>query len=1451
MQRTTLMVAVVLVFCVLPPSVRTVLADTSFGEVTKLTASNGVSGDSLGKSVAIDGDTMVVGADGSTSSTGVVYVFVRNFGGTNNWGEVAILAASDGASYDQFGFSVAIDGDTVVVGSVSAAGVVAGAGAAYVFHRNHGGADNWGQVAKLVAPDGAYEDVFGHSVAIDGDSVVVGAALAGGGMSSDPGAAHIFRRNHGGADSWGQVTKLTGSLSTDWSNFGMSVAVENEIVFVGAPGDNVVYTFERNHGGADSWGETGQITASNTIHYNFGNEISVSGDWLAVGSYGGLTTGVVWLMERNQGGADNWGEVQRIEAPDGSTGSYFGISVSVSDNRLLVGAARSDAAATAGGAAHIFERNIGGPDNWGFSETVTGSGVAVNDYFGFSVALSGGTFVAGVLYDDDLGSSSGSAYVFSSCSGAALSWTETTKAVASDGFSGHQWAADIDFNGDIAVVGAEYDADLGDSAGAAYILMRNLGGPDNWGELKKIYAADGGLYHHFGQRVAMSGDTVVIGTWDDDSLGDNSGAAYVFSRNFGGTDNWGQVAKLTASDGLANAWFGYSVDIDEDIIVVGAPYDTGGIGEKAGAAYVFNRNQGGADNWGEVKKLTASDGFRWDMLGYAVTVSGDIAVAGAWWESDGGANESGAAYVFYRNLGGADNWGEIAKLKASDADTSDYFASALDLDNDTLVVGANSNDDAGFSSGSAYVFERNQGGADIWGEVAKLTASDDEAQDMFGSPDSVAVYGDIVVIGAYGDDDFGLSSGSVYVFERNAGGSDTWGETAKLNPSDSTSPQSFGSAVVLTSGTIMIAAKADASMGAVYFFDSGCPEYDFGDAEDPSFPTLMVSDGARHIIGGPLFLGSTVDQDLDGQPSAGADGDDDDPEGDDEDGVTFIKSILNGHTVGVDVEVSVAGLLNAWIDFENDGDWNDVGEQIFTDQPLTGGLNSLTFTVPGDAAAGETVAARFRVSTAGGLTFTGVAPDGEVEDHLVDIEELDYGDAPDPTFPSLIASDGARHVIGGPLFLGSLVDAEPDGQPTSAASGDDIDGTDDEDGFNIGLLPIGNRASGTIIASATGLVNGWVDFNGDGDWADAGEQIFTDYAVTAGDNPFLLDVPATAMPGHVIARIRIDSGGGLSPTGLAPDGEVEDHAVLIVELDWGDAPDPTYPTLGTSSGAYHIIGSGNPFLGASIDGETDGQPTAAADGDDVGGADDEDGIVFTSGLGAGLDATIEALATGAGLLDAWIDFNGDGDWADAGEQVFDGLPLVTGVNPLSFAVPAGATVGSTYARFRYATTDVPSYSGGWFDGEVEDYQVEILEGPDLQIEITSSVEPAPSGRPLTYTITVTNNGPLPATSVTVTDTLPGELLFVSSTPGGPDCTFATDTLTCDLGSMAPSDTTLITIETVLDHPIRGGFSNTAAVIASETDPIPANNTATVETKIGIFIDGLETGDTDRWSVTEP
>ncbi len=144
--------------------------------------------------------------------------------------------------------------------------------------------------------------------------------------------------------------------------------------------------------------------------------------------------------------------------------------------------------------------------------------------------------------------------------------------------------------------------------------------------------------------MSISGDTVVVGARLDDDAGIDSGSAYIFGRNEGGADNWGQVAKLTASDAAGGDMFGFSVSISGDIVIVGARgTDDAGFG--SGSAYVFGRNEGGSDNWGQVKKLTASDAAAGDVFGFSVSISGDTVIVGARLDDDAG-NESGSAYIF-------------------------------------------------------------------------------------------------------------------------------------------------------------------------------------------------------------------------------------------------------------------------------------------------------------------------------------------------------------------------------------------------------------------------------------------------------------------------------------------------------------------------------------------------------------------------------------------------------------------------------------------------------------------------------------------------------------------------------------------------------------------------------------------------------------------------------------
>ncbi|MCA9263330.1 MAG: hypothetical protein KDA60_05755, partial [Planctomycetales bacterium] len=469
---------------------------------------------------------------------------------------------------------------------------------------------------------------------------------------------------------------------------------------------------------------------------------------------------------------------------------------------------------------------------------------------------------------------------------------------------------------------------------------------------------------------------------------------------------------------------------------------------------------------------------------------------------------------------------------------------------------------------------------------------------------------------------------------------------------------------------------------------------DWGDAPAP-YPTLEADNGAQHEFRVNFVLGTSFDSELDGQPNAAAAADVDD-------GVFFLGDARTGYELPMNVISGTSeGLLDAWIDFNQDGDWTDPGEQIFASEPLGLGNNDLTITIPEDAALGETFA-RFRLSSTGGLTPFGPAIDGEVEDYRLEILDtgLDFGDAPDAPYPTLLASDGARHQRKPGVYLGNSDDPETDGQASAAANGD---GSDDDGVTLPGTFVVAGAGQITVNASVDGFLNAWVDFNQDGDWDDAGEQVFTDASLTAGNNSLTLNVSQDALPGQTFARFRFDTTGGLAPTGLAADGEVEDYRVNV-ELpttDFGDAPSQ-YPVLLANDGARHFLGS-QIFLGTSVDNETDGRPSANANGDGA----DEDGITFQTDVIIGRNATITATASAAGRLDGWIDFNGDGVW-DASERIVSSAQLVAGINSIQFPVPVSAVPGTTFARFRLSSAGGLAPTGLAIDGEVEDYAVQLL-----------------------------------------------------------------------------------------------------------------------------------------------
>lgn len=390
-------------------------------QLAELTASNGQGEDMLGYAVAVSGNTVVVGAPGVNSGQGAAYIFVKPASGWANMTQTAELTASDGAASGEFGYSVAIDGDTVVAG---AHGVTIGSnrydqGAAYVFVEPAGGWKDTTQTAKLTASNGAKDDWFGASVSISGNTIAIGAPYAE--NDSYDGAVYVFVKP---ASGWRTTSKFNAELTplngTAFGECGMSTAISGDTVAAGAQGATVVsnlyqgavYVFVKPEGG---WGgsltSVAELTAADgQIGDRLGQAVAVSGDTVVGGAYQNDTArGAAYVFVKPGGGWATMTQTAKLTASDGAAYDWFGYSVAIIGNTVVVGA--SDASNFQGKAYVYVKPKIGWETTSKFrAELIAGDGSA-NDTFGISVSISGSTVAVGSAGWSG-GSQQGAAYVF-------------------------------------------------------------------------------------------------------------------------------------------------------------------------------------------------------------------------------------------------------------------------------------------------------------------------------------------------------------------------------------------------------------------------------------------------------------------------------------------------------------------------------------------------------------------------------------------------------------------------------------------------------------------------------------------------------------------------------------------------------------------------------------------------------------------------------------------------------------------------------------------------------------------------------------------------------------------------------------------------------------------------------------------------------------------------------
>lgn len=383
-------------------------------------------------------------------------------------------------------------------------------------------------------------------------------------------------------------------------------------------------------GAGTSWMERQKLSASDdgAAYDQFGNSVSISGDWAIVGACGdddkGDGSGSAYMFWWDGTG---WIKRQKLLATDGAYGHAFGISVSISGEYAIVGAYYANSVK---GQAYIFKLVSG---EWIEQPTklFAGDGEA-GDAFGISVSISGNYAIVGARYNVEEEIRSGSAYIFWNN---GTDWIEQKKLNASSRAEGDQFGISVSISDDYAIVGARSN----DIKGSAYIFERD--GTDWDEQAPKLTASDGANYDDFGYSVSISGNNAIVGACLNDEKGEYAGKAYIFYR---GATSWSEQAKLTALDGDANDQFGYSVSIDGDYAIIGAPHDEDKYGPYSGTAYIFKWNGTNAQ-WEQEAKIYASNGAYGDFFGCSVSIDGDNAIVGARYHYDP-LQYSGSAYIF-------------------------------------------------------------------------------------------------------------------------------------------------------------------------------------------------------------------------------------------------------------------------------------------------------------------------------------------------------------------------------------------------------------------------------------------------------------------------------------------------------------------------------------------------------------------------------------------------------------------------------------------------------------------------------------------------------------------------------------------------------------------------------------------------------------------------------------
>lgn len=747
------------------------------------------------------------------------------------------------------------------------------------------------------------DDRFGSAVALSGDRAIIGMPNDETSENEDVGAAHVYARVNG---VWELERKFTPGGADAGTGFGSSVAIDTDIVVVGAPRRDidaltdagVAYVYNRNVS-TGAWSLTTILEAGDGAAGDlFGSSVAVFDTYLLVGARSdnnglGANQGSVYVFRRQVNGS--WTQEAKLTQADATGSDNFGVSLAISAGAsgvtAVIGADRHDVSGNnEAGAAYVFFR---GGSGWVQQGKLLPNTIAAGDRFGTSVDVQGDRAVVGAPLKDTNGTDNGNIYIYSRSGG---TWSLSGSLPGAG--AGHRFGQGVAVFG-TRVLGGSPGAPVDGNPARGNVRGFTLSGSD-WVLQSTLLPGNPQFESSFGAAVALNGSTAMVGAPLRDGYGDTDiGQVTVF-------DGAAPVQTLDRGDGIADDLGGYSVSVSGDTVLYGAPgenlADIGGVGavyvrvressgwivqqrivpstvsagmffgsasaiagdralisaelarvggQNRGVVYHYLRSNG---SFALLNEIVAADGASGDRFGFAMALAGDTLVVGAPGANVADVADAGAAYVFVRS---GNTWAQQAKLTAGSLVTSTpNFGTSVAIDGDTILVSSPLGGTQ--DQGLVFVFVRSGG---TWTQQATLSGFDSANGDLFGQ--AVALRGNLAVIGSPGDDiGAAANRGSIRLFFRS--GTD-WTETAqRTNPGGAAGDQ-FGRAIAMTADAVVVTANAadppgDPDAGIAYAYARTASTLaanptllsdTFNRAGD-FFGYAVAADGFRAVVGAPL-----------------------------------------------------------------------------------------------------------------------------------------------------------------------------------------------------------------------------------------------------------------------------------------------------------------------------------------------------------------------------------------------------------------------------------------------------------------------------------------------------------------------------------------------------------------------------------------------------------------------